>query len=358
MMSSRNILDPHLATDFGQSVVGMTMGNLSFLITSLGESPYRAAQIYDGLYRQRWTSWEQFSSLPKSLRFKLAASAALSWPKIYESLSSNDESVKHTLLLDDGSLIETVYMPYTDRITICLSSQVGCAMGCAFCATGLMGMKRNLSVAEIVGQVLVTLNAHNCARDLPINLVFMGMGEPLNNLDQIMAAFHILTDTNGLAISPKHINLSTSGLVNGIQRLGTYVKRPRLAVSLNATTDECRSMLMPVNRLWNMTDLMIALKQFPLGHKEYITIEYVLIKNITDRIEDGWRLAHFVKQFPSKVNLIPFNKCGNFDFESPSEARINKICSILTSEGVTTSVRRSRGKDVAGACGQMVRMYG
>ena len=336
------------------NVAGITADALDDLVSSLGESSYRASQIYDGMYHQRWTSWGQFLNLPKVLRTKLEMRTELRWPRLHASSGSFDGAVKHTFLLDDSNLIEGVYIPYDDRTTICLSSQVGCAMGCVFCATGSMGMKRNLSVAELVGQVVVMLNVHGRANNTPINLVFMGMGEPLHNLDHVMTAFSLFTDPKGLNIAQKRINLSTSGLVNGIQKLGTYAKRPRLAISLNATTDECRSAIMPVNRKWNLTSLMAALKRFPLGRNEYITIEYVLLKNITDSVEDGQRLALFAKQFPSKVNLIPFNPHKGSRFEPPSETRIDKICSILASRGVVANVRRSRGQDVAGACGQMV----
>lgn len=354
MTNNRNGFITGSTNDITVNVVGMAESALIALVKSLGESPYRATQIYDGLYRQRWTSWEQFSSLPKNLRIRLEKSIKLVLPQCYASAPSNDGSVKHTFLLDDGSLVESIYMPYSDRVTMCLSSQVGCSMGCAFCATGSMGMKRNLSAAELVGQVIVMLNTHSHSNNLPINLVFMGMGEPLHNLNQIMSAFSIFTDDKGLAIAPKHIILSTSGLVSGIRQLGTYTRRPRLAISLNATTDKCRSSIMPVNRVWNLNALMTALKQFPLGRNEYITIEYILLKNITDSLEDGQRLAYFAKQFPSKVNLIPFNSYKNSKFEPSSEKRIDQICAALVSRGVVTNVRRSRGQDVSGACGQMV----
>jgi 23S rRNA (adenine2503-C2)-methyltransferase len=355
MINSLDKLTVDLATASNINVAGMNAQALDTFIKTLGESSYRASQIYDGLYRQRWTRWEQFSNLPKALRIRLEMSTNLHWPSLFASIGSCDGSVKHTFFLDDGSLVEGVYMPYGDRATICLSSQVGCAMGCAFCATGSMGIKRNLSVTELIGQVVVMLNANGHNNKIPINLVFMGMGEPMHNLDNIMYAFAILTDKKGLAITPKRVNLSTVGLVSGIQRLGTYINRPRLAISLNATTDKCRSMLMPVNRTWNLANLMVALKGFPLGRNEYITIEYVLLKGITDSIDDGQRLASFANQFPSKVNLIPFNPYKDSQFEPPSETRIEALCSILASRGVVANVRRSRGQDVAGACGQMVR---
>jgi len=346
---------PELAPEANPNVAGMGLDALRDLVARLGESGFRAAQINEGLYRHRWTRWEQFTSLSKELRAKLQARTDLRWPEITESVVSEDGSSKHAFLLGDGGLVEGVHMPYGSRTTLCLSSQVGCAMGCTFCATGLMGIKRNLTAGEITGQVVTMLNAHGHPEHEPVNLVFMGMGEPLHNLDQVMAAFALLTDPKGLALSPKRITLSTSGLVSGIERLAAYARRPRLALSLNATTDAYRDRIMPVNKAWNLAALAAALKAFPLEHGERITLEYVLLQGVTDSLEDGRRLAAFARQFPSKVNLIPFNPHEGSGFAPPSEARIGELMALLASRDITASVRRSRGQDVAGACGQLVR---
>ncbi len=242
-----------------------------------------------------------------------------------------------------------------ERVTLCLSSQVGCAMGCTFCATGQMGILRNLTAGEIVGQVLAMLDRHGHPAGVPVNLVFMGMGEPMHNLDHVMAAFRVLTDPAGLAIPPRRITLSTVGLVSGIQRLGTFKPRPRLAVSLNATTDAARSRIMPVNRVWGLDALAAALGAFPLDRGERITLEFVLLKGLSDSLEDGRRLAAFARRFPGKVNLIPFNPHEGSGFEPPEEARLQALCALLAKAGLTVSVRRSRGQDVAGACGQLVK---
>ena len=346
---------PELAAGPNPNVAGMALEGLRALVAALGESAFRAAQIYEGLYRHRWTSWERFTSLSKDLRAKLEARTVLLWPEIADSAGSEDGSTKHAFRMADGSLVEGVHMPYGNRTTLCLSSQVGCAMGCTFCATGLMGIKRNLTAGEITGQVVTMLNAHGHDGDAPVNLVFMGMGEPLHNLDQVMAAFALLTDPKGLAIPPRRITLSTSGLVSGIQRLGAHSRRPRLALSLNATTDAYRDRIMPVNKAWNLAALKDALKAFPLEHGERITLEYVLLKGVTDSLEDGRRLAAFARQFPSKINLIPFNPHEGSGFEPPTEERIRELCGLLAARDLTVSVRRSRGQDVAGACGQLVR---
>jgi 23S rRNA (adenine2503-C2)-methyltransferase len=333
----------------------MALTELKALVAGLGESPFRAGQLYQGLYRMRWTDWSAFTNLSKALRSRLERDVRLDWPVIRDSAPSQDGSTKHAFLLEDGAQVEGVHMPYGSRTTLCLSSQVGCAMGCTFCATGLMGIKRNLTPGEIAGQVVAMLNAHGHGPDEGVNLVFMGMGEPLHNLENVMAAFALLTDPAGLNISPRRITLSTSGLVTGIQRLGGFKPRPRLALSLNATTDAYRSSIMPVNRAWNLEALAGALDAFPLESGERITLEYVLLRGVTDALEDGRRLADFARRFPSKVNLIPFNPHEGSGFEPPTEARVGELCALLASRGVTVSVRRSRGQDVAGACGQLVK---
>ena len=388
---------------------GLGLAELTVLAASLGEPGWRGAQLFEGLYRHRWARWDAFTMLSKDLRTRLEAGVDLRWPGIVQSQSSEDGSTKHVFQLMDGKQVEGVHMPYAvrvsglrpappeppgsrqaqpalshavrvsglrpappeppgsrqaqpapgaeplDRVTLCLSSQVGCAMGCTFCATGQMGILRNLTAAEIVGQVVAMLNHHGHPEGVPVNLVFMGMGEPLHNLDHLMAAFAILTDPKGLAIPPRRITVSTSGLVSGIERLGAFPKRPRLALSLNATTDEHRSRIMPVNRVWNLEALAGALGRFPLQSGERITLEYVLLKGVTDSLEDGKRLAAFARRFPSKINLIPFNPHEGSGFEPPDEARVGALCRLLVDAGLTVSVRRSRGQDVAGACGQLVR---
>ncbi|GLH74373.1 dual-specificity RNA methyltransferase RlmN [Geothrix limicola] len=374
---------PEAGSTARPNAAGLGREELAALLAGMGEPAWRGKQLFSGLLRQRWTRWEQFSNLAKALRARLEAEVDLAWPAIIQSQSSADGSTKHVFELKDGKQVEGVHMPYAargsglrptppepprqtqaqpesgfedlDRVTLCLSSQVGCAMGCTFCATGQMGIIRNLSAAEIVGQVVAMLNHHAHPLDRPVNLVFMGMGEPLHNFDHLMAAFATLTDPEGLAIPPRRITVSTSGLVSAIERLGTYARRPRLALSLNGTTDEHRSRIMPVNRVWNLEALASALSRFPLQSGERITLEYVLLKGVTDSLEDGRRLAAFARRFPAKVNLIPFNPHEGSGFEAPEESRISALCRLLSEADLPVSVRRSRGQDVAGACGQLVR---
>lgn len=346
---------PELSHAARPNAAGMDRTQLGELVATLAERAFRADQIFEGLYRHRWQQWHAFTHLPKQLRSQLERDVELRWPEIVESVTSEDGSTKHAFRMLDGSLVEGVHMPYEDRTTLCLSSQVGCAMGCTFCATGKMGIRRNLTASEIAGQVITMLNQHAHPLGSPVNLVFMGMGEPMHNLDHVMAAFRLLHDPNGLAIPPWRVTISTSGLVTGIRRLGTFTPRPRLALSLNGTTDAHRSSIMPVNRVWNLDALAEALKAFPLESGERITLEYVLLKGVTDALEDGRRLAAFAKRFPSKVNLIPFNPHEGGGYEPPAEVRIGELCALLAREGVIVSVRRSRGQDVAGACGQLAR---
>ncbi|MFZ1612874.1 MAG: 23S rRNA (adenine(2503)-C(2))-methyltransferase RlmN [Holophaga sp.] len=337
------------------NAAGLSKAQLAEHLKTLGEPSFRATQVFEGLYKHRWTHWEAFTNLPITLRERLHVEVALAWPDITESLASEDGSTKHAFRLADGQLVEGVHMPYAGRTTLCLSSQVGCAMGCTFCATGQMGIVRNLTAAEIVGQVMAMLLAHQHPEGVPINLVFMGMGEPMHNLAHVMAAFALLTDAGGLAIPPRRITVSTCGLVSGIEKLAAFPKRPRLALSLNGTTNEYRSRIMPVNRVWNLEALAKTLMAFPLEHNERITLEYVLLKGVTDSLEDARRLSTFARKFPSKVNLIPFNAHEGAGFEEPGEARIQEFCKFLIDRDITVSVRRSRGQDVAGACGQLVR---
>ncbi len=355
---------PELAPRTRPNAALMGRAELRALVSDLGEAPWRGDQVFEGLYKHRFDSWDAFTNLSKALRAKLVDAAEIAWPQIVQSVPSHDGSTKHVFRLADGKEVEGVHMPYANRTTLCLSSQIGCAMGCTFCATGQMGILRNLRPGEIVGQVVSLLRHHGTltrtspsgtSDPMPINIVFMGMGEPLHNLDNLMAAFELMTDLDGLAISPKRITVSTSGLVSGIEKLGSFTKRPRLAVSLNATTDEYRSKIMPVNRVWNLDALTESLAAFPLQTNERITLEYVLLKGVTDALEDGHRLVALASRFPSKVNLIPFNPHEGSGFEPPDEGRVSALCRLLSDEGVIVSVRRSRGQDVAGACGQLAR---
>jgi 23S rRNA (adenine2503-C2)-methyltransferase len=288
--------------------------------------------------------------------------SGLDRPKI-ERLEHSKDGAKKLLLRTGHDLIEAVHMPRRvsagDRTTLCISSQVGCAMGCTFCATATMGFIRQLSAGEIVAQVLVTLHELGPRHPGELTLVFMGMGEPLHNLDNVARAIEVLTTPGGLGISPRRITVSTSGLVPQIDELAALRSRPLLAVSLNATEDERRRELMPINRRYPLAELRAALQRFPLRARERITVEYVLLEGINDTLDDAERLARFCEPFAHHINLIPFNSHAHAPFRPPSEEQIERFTrrTIERGHGLVT-VRRSRGRDVQGACGQLVRAYG
>ena len=339
------------------NAAGLTRAALGDLLVSLGEPAWRGKQLFTGLLRQRWTRWEAFSNLSKPLRARLEAEVDLHWPAIVQSQASADGSTKHLFELGDSRQVEGVHMPYEDRVTLCLSSQVGCAMGCTFCATGQMGILRNLSAAEIVGQVVAMLNHHGHPAERPVNLVFMGMGEPLHNLDHLHRAIRLLCHPAGLGLGKGRITVSTSGLVSGIEKLATLEPRPLLALSLNATTDEARSRTMPVNRVWNLARLRQALDAWGPRRGEKFTFEYVLIAGENDTEGDAARLADWLGDLRSahNLNLIPLNEHDASALRAPDEARVQQFAGWLKGRGCFVTVRRSRGRDIQGACGQLVK---
>jgi len=323
-------------------------------------APGRAEHIF-GMLQRPWT-WLGMGQprVSKPIREWMASQLDTTLPEILDRCASTDGSTKVVLGLADGERIEAVHMPRevrNPRVTLCLSSQVGCAMGCTFCATGSMGLRRNLSAGEIVGQVLVLLRELGPERPHAITLVFMGMGEPLHNLDNLHQAIRILNFEQGLNISTKRITVSTSGLVSGIERLAKLTPRPWLALSLNATTDEARSRLMPVNRAWNLARLRQALAEWPLEAREKFTIEYVLIDGTNDSLEDAERLADWMGELRTShnLNLIRMNAHEASAFQEPQEDRISLFVNHLKKRGCFVTVRKSRGRDVQGACGQLVK---
>jgi len=274
-----------------------------------------------------------------------------------QGFPSADGSVKYLYTLEDGRQIESVFMPFENRNTFCISSQVGCALGCTFCATGAMGFRRHLTPGEIVGQVLHMRRCHPdpSGQASRMNVVFMGMGEPLHNLNNLMRAFDIFTHRHGLVLSEKDVAISTSGLVPKINALAKHRRRPRLMVSIAATTDEARSRIMPVNRAYPLNTLVDCLTRFPLQKNEKIMLSYVLIAGVNDHPEDAERLAAMSRQFPSMVNLIPMNAHEAAPgMEEPAEERLESFYRRLIDLGSFATIRRSRGRDVAAACGQLI----
>jgi 23S rRNA (adenine2503-C2)-methyltransferase len=333
-----------------------------FVTEEMGERAFRAGQIYRALHQRGVTSFEEMSDLSKAFRQKLKERAEIV-PLVKDlEQRSVDGTIKYRWKTRDGRFIESVYMPSPDRKTLCVSTQVGCAMACTFCMTGTLGLKRNLTPGEIVAQVHAVNREVRALEKLetyrPLsNLVFMGMGEPLHNFENLKTALSILQSVDGPNFSHRHITVSTVGLVPMIERFGqeTDVK---LAISLNASTDEQRSQTMPVNRKWNIAALLDACRKFPLRQGRRITFEYVLLRGFNDSDEDAYRLIELLKDIPAKVNLIPYNENPGLGFQTTMEERAEQFRAILNEGHVAAFIRQNRGRDIAGACGQLANRGG
>ncbi len=330
---------------------------LDALVAGLGERPFRARQLYRWLHQKGAATLDEMTDLPRAFREALAGAARLSTLERASEQRSADGTIKWTWRTADGKLVESVYMPEEDRRTLCVSSQVGCAVGCTFCLTGTMGLARNLSAGEMVDQVhranrrIAELGLAPGPRPLT-NLVFMGMGEPLANFRNLERALRILLSEDGPNFSQRHVTVSTSGLVPVMRRLGqeTPVK---LAVSLNATTDAVRDAIMPINRRYPLAELLAACRAFPARNGRRITFEYVLLAGVNDALEDAERLAALIRGIPSKVNLIPYNENPGLGFGAPAPERVVAFQEALAARNVTVVVRRPRGRDISAACGQL-----
>ena len=344
------------------NLLGKSREELSALAVSLGENAYRGAQMYHALYAEKQFNIAAMTNLPLALREKLAEKAAIALPEIARRYPSTDGTIRYVLALAAGdaekstaargATIETVFMPEENRQTICISTQAGCAVDCHFCLTATLGLIRNLSAGEIVGQVLVALEDNREALKPQTNVVLMGQGEPLLNYEAVMTALRILLDAEAMAISPKHVTLSTSGIIPGIDRMGNERVRPKLAVSLNASNDKQRDAIMPINRKYPIADLIAACLRYPLRTWEHITFEYVLLGGFNDAPEDARRVAKLLANLRAKVNLIPWNP-GDLPYKPPDAKRIEEFRRILTDKGLLAFVRYSRGQDVMAACGQL-----
>ncbi len=322
-------------------------------IASLGAEPYHAGQVFAWVYKRGVTDPAAMTDLSRALRDRLAQACTISTPEVARRDVSVDGTTKYLLRLADDRHVEAVYIPDTPKQTFCISTQAGCAMRCAFCLTGKMGLLRNLRPGEIVGQVRVL------ARDLdllaaPFNIVLMGMGEPLHNYDHTMAALRILADPAGFGLPARRVTLSTVGVLPGLDRLAAEPYMPNLAVSLHATTEDLRDRLVPVNRKYGLADLVAACARFPVKRRDRITFEYVLLAGVNDTDADARRLVALIAPVRAKVNLIPFNEAAGLPFSRPSDARIDAFARELAERGVRVSVRKSRGRDIRAACGQLL----
>ncbi len=318
-----------------------------------GHRRFHARQIYRWIYRRGVTDVSAMTDLSRALRERLATDFTLTTPETVHREQSVDGTEKFMLRLADGRYLESVFIPDTPSMTFCVSTQVGCAMACAFCLTGKMGLVRNLTAGEIVGQVRVLAGALDM-RDKRFNIVLMGMGEPLHNYDETMKALRILNDEHGFAMSPRRITLSTVGLLPALEQLAKEPVMPNLAISLHAPTDELRGELVPLNKKYGVKDIIDACKRFPLKRRGRITFEYVLLAGVNDSPEDARKLAKLLSGVKSKVNLIPLNAAPGIPFERPSDHAIDRFAQILADHDLTVSVRKSRGRDIRAACGQLI----
>jgi len=357
-------------------LLGLDRAEFAALMEREGEPAYRAQQLLEAVYRRRVGSVEEISTLPQPLRTKLAEKGiAVGLPRIEQRFVSQDGTVRYLISFADGQSVETVWMPEGDggdegegsgdaedrivarawgRATICISSQVGCAVDCQFCLTALLGVKRNLTAGEIAGQACAVLNDQKVSPQHDrLNLVFMGMGEPFLNYDNFIKAVRLLVQEVGLAES--RMTVSTAGIVPRIADFGQEPIRPRLAISLNASNDDLRTRLMPLNRKWNLERLMAAAREFPLRNREQVTFEYVLLHKVNDLRENAEEVVELLRGVRSRVNLIALNPGPGIDFETPADERVAAFQKILRAAGILTFVRRPRGRDIYAACGQLKR---
>jgi 23S rRNA (adenine2503-C2)-methyltransferase len=365
-------------------LLGKSKSELTELCAALGEPAYRGAQLYHALYVDRIFNYATMTTLPAALRERLANEASLTLPTVRQRYVSQDGSVRYLFALPGSATIEAkkkkhfntestespeateknirvvppasveaVFMPSEGRQTICISTQAGCAVDCQFCLTAQLGLIRNLTPGEIVAQVLLPLEEHRAVLTPNTNIVLMGQGEPLLNFDSVMAALRILLDPKGVAISPKHATLSTSGIVPGIERLAKEEVRPGLAISLNASNDEQRDTLMPINQKYPLAALMKACREYPLRSWEYLMFEYVMLGGVNDSLADARCVVKLLAPLPAaKVNLIPWNP-GALPYHESSPEVIDAFQKLLIERGIPTFVRHSRGRDVMAACGQL-----
>jgi 23S rRNA (adenine2503-C2)-methyltransferase len=334
-------------------LAGLELPELETHFEQRGLPRFRARQVFRWIWKRGVTDFAAMSDVGAALAAELGREFTVATPSIARRDVSEDGTQKFVLTLDDGRQIESVFIPDTPAQTFCISTQVGCAMGCAFCLTGKMGLVRHLTSAEIAGQV--RLLAHSLdLHDQPFNIVLMGMGEPLHNYDATMKALRILNDEHGLDVGPRRITLSTVGLVPMLEKLAQERLMPNLAISLHATTEQQRAAIVPPAKKYLLQDILQACRRFPLSKRSRITFEYVLLAGVNDSPDDARRLARLLAGIKAKVNLIPLNAAAGIPFERPSDSRVDAFARILAGKRITVSVRKSRGRDIRAACGQLI----
>jgi len=334
-------------------LAGFELGELEALFEARGYRRFHARQVFRWIWKRDVTDFDAMTDLSREMRTRLADQFVIATPAVSRHDQSEDGTQKFVLTLADGKQIESVFIPDTPAQTFCVSTQVGCAMGCAFCLTGKMGLIRNLTAAEIAGQVRVLAHALKL-HDQGFNIVLMGMGEPLHNYDETMKALRMLNDQHGLAVSPRRVTLSTVGLVPMLDRLAQEELMPNLAISLHATTEEQRASIVPPSKKYSLHDILQACRRFPLRKRSRITFEYVMLEGVNDSPDDARRLARLLSDIRGKVNLIPLNAAAGIPFDRPSDERVDTFARILAERDIAVSVRKSRGRDIRAACGQLI----
>ena len=334
-------------------LASLELPEIEQVLVRLGHSRFHGRQIFQWIHKRGVTDFALMSDLSREMREQLTETCDIRTPDVIRTERSSDGTTKLLLQLADGRQIESVFIPDTPSQTFCISTQVGCAMKCAFCLTGKMGIDRNLTAGEIAGQVRVLARELHML-DVRFNIVLMGMGEPLHNYEATMKALRILNDEHGLAISARRITLSTVGVLPALERLATEPVMPNLAISLHSTTEDQRDMLVPINRKYGLKELLDACRRFPVKRRERITFEYVMLNEVNDTPEDARRLVRLLHGIRGKVNLLPLNEAAGIPFDRPSDERVNRFARILSDHGVTVSVRKSRGRDIRAACGQLI----
>jgi 23S rRNA (adenine2503-C2)-methyltransferase len=334
------------------NIKDLTFEELKEFVKELGLEPYRAKQISQWVYKKRVSSFNEMTNISKRTREELSKRANIDILKLVKVEESKDGTRKYLFELPDGNRIESVFIPEKDWNTICVSTQVGCPAGCKFCLTAKDGFTRNLTPGEIVDQYIQVQRDVGEERRIS-NVVFMGMGEPLLNFDNVKRAVEIMTHKDMLDLSKRKITVSTVGVVPGIERMARELNRVKLAVSLHATTDEVRERIVPINRKWGIKDILRALRNYPADNTRRIMVEYVMLKNVNDTEEDAHRLARLVKGLPVKVNLIPFNPYPGAPFEPTPREEIEKFQKILWDYNIATFIRDSKGQDISAACGML-----
>ena len=327
----------------------LSLQEMEGLIESLGEKPYRAHQVYEWVFQKDVNSIGEMTNLSLRLRNQLSELACIPRLSIADKRTSSDGTSKYLFILEDGNSIESILIPDEDRLTLCISTQVGCKLNCTFCLTGKGGFIRNLSHYEIIEQILA---ARREKKDIT-NIVLMGMGEPLDNYDNVIKSIKTMISPHGLKIPAKRITLSTSGLIPEIKKLARENLKINLAISLNASDNETRDEIMLLNKKYPIEELLKTLKEYPLPPNRRITFEYVMIKKLNDSIEDAKKLSNMLKGIKCKINLIPFNSFEGVDYEAPDYKNVEDFRNILISQHYTTIIRKSKGADISAACGQL-----